>query len=251
MHVEIPGARIWCEDTGGAGPALVLLHAGTGSSPLFARQLEAFGKAGYRCIAYDRRGHGKTEATGEAPASEDLHRLAEKLGLGKFHLLGTAAGGVVALDFALSHSSRLRSLAIVNSVFGFEDAELAAIRNRLRPPDAVPVEMRELGPSYRATDPEGARRWLELEHASRAKGIASYPKLKNRITVAAVRDLKIPALLMTGDADLYTPPAVLERYRTAFGDATVKIVPACGHSAFWEQPKIFEREVLAFLEKHR
>ena len=63
-------------------------------------QLTAFATAGYRAIAYDRRGHGRTriEASGEAPATavDDLQALVDDLELDRFHLIGTAAGGIVA-----------------------------------------------------------------------------------------------------------------------------------------------------------
>ena len=58
MFAELPGARIWYEESGSGAP-VVLLHSRTGSTALWSYQLPAFAKAGYRCIAYDRRGQGR------------------------------------------------------------------------------------------------------------------------------------------------------------------------------------------------
>src|SRR5688500_19020898 len=129
---------------------------------MWEHQIPDFTAAGYRFIAYDRRSEGIS--------SEDLEALAAHLGLDRFHLVGTAAGGIVAVDYALSHGARLRSLVIANSIVGVQDEEYLEITRRLRPApqfNAIPVEIRELGPAYRATNAEGTARWKSLaQHVS-------------------------------------------------------------------------------------
>ena len=252
MITAIPGARIWYEDTGGAGPAVVLLHARTGAAAMWTRQLAAFSAAGYRCIAYDRRQSGRTEVAPdaqEALPADDLLALVDRLGVGRFHLLGTAAGGIVALDFALSHPALVRTLVFANSVGSAEikqDAEYIAAAAQRRPPEELPLEMRELGAWYRSHDPAGVRQWLELGKETRAKQ-PPFPSTRNRITLARLADLKMPALLITGDIDVYTPPAVLEVFHRRIPHATAAVIANGGHSAFWEQPEQFNRAVLDFL----
>src|SRR5712692_2327760 len=53
---ELPGARIFYQDSGGSGTPVVFLHAATGSSRVWEYQIPAFTAAGYRFIAFDRRG---------------------------------------------------------------------------------------------------------------------------------------------------------------------------------------------------
>jgi pimeloyl-ACP methyl ester carboxylesterase len=218
----------------------VFLHAGSGSSRMWEHQIPDFTGAGYRFIAYDRRSEGIS--------SEDLEALAAHLGLDRFHLVGTAAGGIVAVDYALTHSGRLRSLVIANSIVGVQDGEYLEMSRRLRPAEfaALPVEIRELGPSYRAMNFEGARRWKALAK----EGHPSAQGTKHRITFAALQGIQTPTLLITGDADLYTPPSVLRVLASHFGKCESVVIPECGHSAFWEQPETFNRVVLDFLSKH-
>ena len=251
MIAEIAGARIWYEEAG-QGVPVVLLHAGGGCCAMHAAQLEAFAAAGYRAIAYDRRGYGRTEGAPGGPASEDLAALATHFELERFHLVGTAAGGIAALDYALSHPGRLRSLVVANSIGGVQDEDYLALQRRLRPSqfEALPADLRELGPSYRAADPEGVRRWLELEHGARHEDGVRLPPTRNRLTFARLAELRVPTLLLTGDADLYTPPAVLRLFAARIPGAKSVVLPECGHSAFWEQPERFNREVLAFLANH-
>jgi pimeloyl-ACP methyl ester carboxylesterase len=257
-HAELPGVRLSYIDTGGTGVPVVLMHAATGSSRVWEYQLPAFTSAGYRVIAYDRRGYGDTTVQSPAPpthvAADDLDALTKHLRIDRFHLVGTAAGGIIATDFALSFPERVRSLVIANSIIGVQDEEYLALGRRLRPSpqfDALPPDFRELGPSYRAANPEGTKRWIELERASRPEGTTRPPATqRNKVTFALLETLTVPTLLLTGDADLYTPPPVLQPFARRIKNAESVVIDGAGHSTYWEQPELFNRAVLAFLRKH-
>jgi pimeloyl-ACP methyl ester carboxylesterase len=256
-YANVPGARLLYLDTGGSGPAIILLHAGTGSSRVWELQLPALTGAGYRVIAYDRRGYGRTTVDGVGPvatAADDLDALATHLGLDRFHLVGTAAGGIVSFDYALSFGARLKSLVVANSLGGVVDEDYQALTRRLLPKEfsALPPDVRELGPAYRAAHPEGTERWLALERVSRAAG-ASPPAQpsKNRVTFARLETLRVPTLIITGDADLYAPPPSMRLFASRIPNAEALAIREVGHSAYWEQPEIFNRAVLEFIGRHR
>jgi pimeloyl-ACP methyl ester carboxylesterase len=255
--VELPGAKIFYRDTGGSGVPVVFLHAATGSSRVWDYQIPVFRMAGYRLIAFDRRGWGRTVSTATEPqqstAADDLLGLLDRLNIERVHLIGTAAGGSVALDFALSFPQRVRSLVIANAVGGVQDHDFLELGRRLRPPqfDALPPEFRELGPAYRAAQPEGAKRWMDLEKLSRPAGPpAPSQPLRNRLTFSTLESIKAPTLLITGGADLYAPPPVLRLFAAHMKGSESLIVPEAGHSIYWEQPEIFNRAVLDFIGKH-
>ena len=252
MELALPGVRLWYEDGGGSGVPVIFLHAATGSSRVWEHQAAAFTKAGYRFIACDRRGYGRSaiDAAGPQPgtAADDLEGLVKGLGIDRFHLVGTAAGGIVATDYALSFPQRLRSLVIANSIVGVQDPGYLELGRRLRPApqfEALPAEFRELGPAYRAANPEGMLRWMALVQPR-----APEQKMRNRITFAALETIKVPALLLTGDADLYTPPPVLKLFRDRIKNSKSMVIAECGHSAYWEQPDLFNRAVLDFIGTH-
>jgi pimeloyl-ACP methyl ester carboxylesterase len=255
-HAELAGVRLWYTDTGGTGTPVVLMHAATGSSRVWEHQIPAFTKAGHRVIAFDRRGWGRTVVAADAPpatAADDLLALMDALRIERFHLVGTAAGGFVSFDFALSFPKRLRSLVIANSIGGIQDEEFLALGRRLRPPEflAMPPEVREVSPSYRAANPDGTRRWIELEHMSRPPGPAAAAQpLKNRITLSLLETITVPTLLLTGGADLYAPPPIQRMFAARIKHAESVIVPEAGHSTYWEQPEVFNRAVLNFIRKH-
>jgi pimeloyl-ACP methyl ester carboxylesterase len=92
--VELPNVRLWVTDSGGTGDPIILLHANTGTAETWQKQAPALVQAGYRVIAFDRPGWGKsTVRAGQKPLSvaEDLDDLADHLKLDRFHLLARAA----------------------------------------------------------------------------------------------------------------------------------------------------------------
>ena len=83
----------------------MFLHAYTGSAEVWEKQIPAFTRAGYRLIAYERRGFGRTVAEAKGPpfTGTDDRRSPKNR---QFHLVGTASGGFVALDFVISSATR-------------------------------------------------------------------------------------------------------------------------------------------------
>jgi pimeloyl-ACP methyl ester carboxylesterase len=256
-HAELPGVRLWYRDTGGTGVPVVFMHAATGSSRVWDYQIPAFTAAGCRVIAFDRRGFGRTTLApgGAQPgtAADDLNALMDHLRIDRFHLVGTAAGGFASVDYALSFPQRLRSLVIANSIGGVLDEDYLELGRRIRPPafNALPADVRELGPSYRAGNPDGTRRWMELERTNRSAGPPPPAQtMRNRITFALVETIETPTLLLTGGADLYAPPPVMQLFVKRIKGSESVVVPEAGHSTYWEQPEAFNRAVLSFIRKH-
>jgi pimeloyl-ACP methyl ester carboxylesterase len=251
---ELAGARLWFWDTGGSGEPILLLHPASGSALIWGYQQPIFAKAGYRVVAYSRRGYFNSPPGDRANpgiGSEDLQHLVEFLGIGKFHLVASAAGGSIASDYAFSHPDRLLSLTVSSNQFGSVEGEIPAAGARIRPRiwDEIPVEIRELGPSYRAVNPEGFKLWVELERKSGFADIVRQ-KLANRITDARLGELKVPTLVISGAADLATPPSIARMLAARIPNSELVVAPESGHSVYWEQPDIFNRAVLAFIAKH-
>jgi pimeloyl-ACP methyl ester carboxylesterase len=256
-YLELPGVHLWYNDTGGTGMPVVFLHAASGSCESWEYQIPAFTTAGYRCIAYDRRGWGRSQPTlsGEQPGSvsDDLHGLIGHLGLVRLHLVATAAGGIGGLDYALLHPERVRSLVVANSIGGVQDPAYLEVQQRLRPPaiQNLPVELRELGPSYRGLNPEGTRRWLAIERASRPQGPhGAGQSLRQPMTFARLKTMQVPVLMLIGGADLLSPPALMRLLAAPIPQCQMVSIPEAGHAAFWEQPEIWNRFVLEFLSQY-
>ncbi len=253
--VDVGGARLWYWDTGGSGQAVVFMHAGSQSGAGWGYQQPVFAAAGYRVIGYSRRGCYRSDAGDPNDlglACDDLLRLVDHLKLDRVHLVALALGAFYTLDFALLYPQRVRSLTIASSYLGIDDSEREYLEanNRLRPKAfaALPVEFKELHPSYRAGNPQGVAAWVQLAQAANA-GPRINQKRPFPLTWARLETIRHPTLLMTGDGDLYTPPALLRMQAAHMPHAETFIVAEAGHAANWEQPAVFNQTVLAFLRK--
>jgi pimeloyl-ACP methyl ester carboxylesterase len=254
---NLPGVRLWFTDTGGNGEPVVLLHANTGTSEAWEPQVTAFSKAGYRVITFDRRGWGRSEAdpaTGIQPGhtSEDLHALADFLRLERFHLVGVAGGGFVALDYAGWHPDRLSNLVVGASTGSVSDREIQDFIARIEIPGirSLPAHYREVSASYRGANPEGTKRWLDIEHRARQPSAPVQPT-RSPNTFAKLEGITTRTLVVAADADLLAPPALMRLWARHVKGAQWATMPDAGHSLAWEQPDVFNDIVLRFLKGGR
>ena len=255
VFVDLPNVRLWVTDSGGTGDPVILLHANTGTSENWQKQAPALVQAGYRVIALDRPGWGKsTVHEGMKPISvaEDLDALADHLRLDKFHLVGVAGGGYVALDYAAWRPGRLKSLVVAASGLGLVgDEEADTFRKRAAIPgfNQLPPEVREMSPSYRGMNPEGVARWKEIEaHAMQVGAVV--PPLRTPNTDAKIASITTPILVIAGGVDLTTPSAAIRLWAKHLKTYDWLLIPEAGHSVAWEQPDAFDQALLAFLRQH-
>ena len=268
-HVALPladGARLYYWDTGGRGPPVVLAHAATGSAYVWGYQQHALAAAGYRVIAYSRRGYrgsdaGPVDENGRALARtgrplDDLAALVDALDLERFHLLGHAGGGGIANGYMKEHADRILSAISVTAIQGIADAEWTQATNAIRAPgnsadvgsfNSNPPELREVGPSYRWANPKGLAAWVALERTNRPVSVDHAAGVE--VTWADIEARPFPTLLIAGDADLYAPPSMYRHLKSRVPDSELYVISEAGHSVYWEQPVTFNGVVLEFLKR--
>lgn len=258
---DVPGARLWYLDTGGAGPAVVFLHANTGTAESWendwARQLSFFSGAGYRAVAFDRRGSGKSTpdpVTGPQPgtAAGDLDALLDHLDLGPVHLVGVAGGGFVAIDYAHWRPERVRSLIVGASIAALVEEEIAGFVSRIRIPalrDPASEVLLEVSAGYRGACPEGAAAWREIAAHAHQDGVEPQP-LRTPNTYAKLAEINLPSLAIAGSADLIAPPKLMELWAAKLPDHELTTIVGAGHSIAYEEPDQFNRLLHDFLQRH-
>jgi 3-oxoadipate enol-lactonase len=111
--VEVGADKLWAEDSGGAGPILVLLHEHVADSRMWDPIWTPL-TGHYRAIRYDARGFGRSPAaTEEYSQLLDLVAILDHFGIERAHFSGCSGGGGTVVDFALAEPARLRSMVLL------------------------------------------------------------------------------------------------------------------------------------------
>jgi pimeloyl-ACP methyl ester carboxylesterase len=109
-YVENDGARIWYSAYG-IGSPVILLHGGLGHSGNWGYQVPALIANGYRVVAIDSRGHGRSTRDGRPYSYElmasDLRAVMNALHLDRVALVGWSDGACTALILAAKYPSRV------------------------------------------------------------------------------------------------------------------------------------------------
>lgn len=111
--VPVDGGEVWAEDTGGGGPALVLLHPGWGDSAIWLPMLELLAP-GYRVVRYDARGYGRSPAP-SAPFTQlgDLIAVLDYCKVDQVVPVAHSGGGGTALGLAVGYPGRISSMILL------------------------------------------------------------------------------------------------------------------------------------------
>ena len=256
-YLTLSDADLWYEDSGGDGPPVVLLHPFTGNTDVWEYQVGVFTKPGFRCVSYDRRGWGRTRdrasESQSAYATDDLDALVTGLGLGRVHLVATGGGGYIALDHAISHPEQLRSLVVSCSGGPLHaDPEYMAIGRKYGRTSEflkLPSWLKELSPAYRAANPDGVDRWVEIEEHSRNKEGYQEP-IRNEFTLKLLETIASPTLMIAGGADMYAPSPRMRIMAEHIPGCRLEVLPEAGHAAHWEFPDQWNELVLDFINGH-
>jgi len=116
--------KLYYEEVG-QGTPILFVHEFAGDHRSWERQLREFGKR-YRCIAYSARGYRPSDIPVDPKAYSYMHvmrdavAILDHLKIDKAHLIGLSMGGYTALQVALNHPQRVRSLVLAGAGSGSE-----------------------------------------------------------------------------------------------------------------------------------
>ena len=201
----------------GSGPAIVLMHGATGTLDrhFLANGVFADLAQDHRVIAFDLRGHGKSDkphdaaAYGEVMAS-DVVRLLDHLKIQRVHVIGYSLGAMIAGRLATKHPERLISVAYVASLpireqdayldkFAEEsvkelesDLPFRSLTLALQPPGAKPP-----------TDDEMRKMMAPLVAANDVKALAALWRGYRTLIVqdSALASVQVPMIVLIGSED--------------------------------------------------
>ena len=255
MMIESNGIELHVEQRGSGGPALVFLHYWGGSSRTWRHVVDAL-SPDYRTIALDQRGWGRSAApeTGYAlnDLADDVLAVIEALDLESYILVGHSMGGKAAQLAASRRPRGLMGLVLVAPAPPSPLAlPLAARQDMVHAYDShesiVATVQQVLAPGGLS------KRDLEsvvadsLAGASQAKAAWPLATSQEDIT-AAVPNIDVPVIVISGEHDRVDPPEVLRReLLPRIQQARLLVLPGIGHLAPLEAPTDITNVIKAFV----
>lgn len=270
-QVPVGDVRLHYEETG-EGEPLVLVHGSWNDHRSWAAAIEADLRAAFRVVAYDRRGHGRSEAA-PGPGSrrqdeDDLAALIEVLGLGPAHVAGNSFGASIAVGLAARRPELFRSLVLheppLTALVGDDPAAQAALRPAAATIEEVLALLRDgqdaagarlfvedvaLGPGAWAALPEAVQDTF-VSHAQTWRDEQEDPDWA-RLDLTALGSCTAPVLLSHGTGSPVWFAAVLDRLAAALPRARRHTFQGAGHIPHMTHPRAYAALVTAFCRGDR
>jgi pimeloyl-ACP methyl ester carboxylesterase len=224
-------------DVVGSGPPLILLHGLSGSGRWGRRNIPAFAER-FRTYAVDLPGFGESRRVRWSRLDDTADRLAAELereALPAAHVAGHSLGGAVAARLAARHPERVDRLVLVDAAIrprgtraSPRAADLAHTFGR-RQPGFAPMLVQDLLRCHPWSFVAASVDALQSDWERHLPRIAA------------------PTLVVWGEYDAITPVGLGHQIVASVPNAQLVTVPNAGHSPMWEQPEVFNAEVLRFL----
>ena len=244
----------------GDGPGLLLIHGFPLDHSMWAHQMATL--KGWRRIAPDLRGCGASDAPqgGYAMATyaDDLARLLDGLLVDQVVVAGHSMGGYVAFELLRRHRRRVLGLILVDTRAEADSTEARASREtmievaRKEGPGAVGDRMipRLLGRTTQRTQPHLVPQVQEMASRWSSAGIVgALGAMRDRPdSTPLLETIDVPTLVVVGEEDELTPPALSRAMTSAIPSAAMTIIAASGHVAPLEAPSAVSRVMAEFLE---
>jgi valacyclovir hydrolase len=250
---EHSSSRIYYEESGRGTPVL-LLPGFAGSIEEYSALRETLVTAGYKVIAADLPGSGRSEPQPrEYTASyyEDDARsfaaLLQHLGVGSAHLIGFSDGGEVSLLMSALMSDVARSVVTWGAVGSINDPH-GQLRDMLyNVVDNPAPPLQPFSEYLKAAYGESNARAMTRSVVTAYSDIVA---AGGDISLSKVGNITCPALLITGEHDFLATPALLSQLADHIGTAKVLTVEGSGHDVHNSHPEWLAQTILDWLKIH-
>ena len=259
-----PGLTIHYLDLNPRGfPCVMLLHGLGATCASWQLQTSALVEEGYRVVAPDMRGFGKSTYPGGKNdpkiMANDISDLCDMLDLHELHVVGISLGGTVALEFTLANPATVRSLVITNSfarlrpkkpslwifylvrlllvhLLGIE-TQANFVAGRLFPAEEQGMYKQAFRDQVCQSNPSGYR--------STMRSLATFDA-RNEIG-----SIHSPTLIITGENDTVVPPQSQIELAELIPGANQVFIPDAGHAVTIDKPQQFNQALCKFLSENR
>ncbi len=249
-------AELYFESTGAGAPVLLVMGLGMNATGWW-RTVPVLERAGLRALAFDNRGVGRSSIPpgpySVAQMADDCVAVLDAAGESSAHVYGISLGGMIAQELVLRHPERVRSLVLGATTPGgrravplADDVRAFFARRAEMPAEegvwaSVPYNY---GPATRAS---GAQRIGEdiaqrLRFPVTPEGYtAQLAAALDHSALDRLAEIRAPALVVHGTADVMVPPGNGELLAEAIAGAELLLLPEAGHLYPTDAPEADER----------
>jgi pimeloyl-ACP methyl ester carboxylesterase len=236
------------------GPAVVLLHHGLGTERSWKGQIPVLAKAGFRVIAYDRWGYGRSDPRPHSSLGsgghysmpsfdddqEDLLSLLDRLHVEGAVLIGHSDGGTIALYMAARHPERVTALVTLAAHAYLDEAMVSGIQEVHR--------QYEVDTGFRT---RMARRQGKNAHAVFLGWYEGWLRKENLAWDIRPELSKIvcPALVVQGSQDEHASPQHAADIAAAIPGAELMMMPGARHMLPRENKDRVNQLICEFLKR--
>jgi len=232
-YYNIRGFNMYCE-VYGTGKPLLMIHGNGGSISAFANNIPYFSKK-YKVIVADSRAHGKStdgrDSLSFEMMADDFKALLDTMHIDSAYVIGWSDGGINALMLAMRHPEKVIKLASTGANLWPDSTGL------------IPSYWKGEQKQYNETK----NKVLTTAAEKNSYKIFLLDWLQPNIPLTALRTIKCPALIISGDRDLIPLRHTIDIYQH-ITDAWLWIVPNSGHATLVEHRDEFDKKVDEFFQ---
>lgn len=257
------GTRLFHRDWG-EGPAVVFASSWALSGEMWAYQVAHLADAGFRCIAFDRRGHGRSDVPGRGydmdTLADDIAAVIDGLALKDVILVGHSMGGAEVVRYLGKHgTAKVRKVVLMAAVAPYVvqtpdnpyGAPMAFHEATLRryATDFPGWAMENQAPFFTAETSPAMKEWLtdQLLATPVPVAVAAFKALIGKDLRPDLPRIDRPTLVMHGDKDASAPLAITgERLAAGIQGAALEVYPGAPHGLFVTHMEQVNRDLEAF-----
>lgn len=260
--VKVNGAELYYEDQGAGPETMVFFHSLLFNCRMFDGQINAL-RDRYRCVAFDFRGHGKSEVTRDGydmdTLTADTIALIKELDCAPCHFLGFSTGGFVGLRLAVKRPELLQSLILVDTSADPEPEDnlpkykLLNLITRWVGPWAVSSRVMPImfsqsflsDPAKTHLQKEWRQHFVNNHKVGVTKAVEGV--ISREGVYGLLSEVGVPTLVLVGENDIATTPDKSERIHDAIPNSRMVTIPNSGHMSPVEEPEAVNAAINDFL----
>jgi len=240
---------------------IVFVHGFPYDHTMWDKQIE-FLKEGYYCVTYDIRGLGNSDIGDGQYTMEsyvdDLFKIIAELELAKPALCGLSMGGYISFRAVERSQETFGSLILCDTRAEADSDEGKLVRaNKIKQINEEGIEafVNSFVPTCFAKDTIENRSELFQSVLNKCKandpiGVkgALIAMLSRTDTTSSLNKISIPTLIIVGENDALTPPAVMKSLNENIPNSEFVVIPKAGHMTPIEEPEAVNEAIERFLK---